>query len=251
MNLIYIGIWVADRYIYFAVFALLAMLVELSIGLAATRRARVILAVLAGIFVGGNLVQNVRYQRVWRDPDTLWQYHLMLPNPSIAAFETLAVYYYKTAIALDEPEARAPRFQKMAVVVDAGLNTFWPDRSGPPPAPTWQLFFLRAIVEEIRGRPEAAIESLLTSLSMNEAFAASHQNLAMLYRRQALMDTSPTQKAGDARKAVTHYRRYIMLTFGGGDVPESIRQLHRELSNLVPEGMPEDTSSSVIESTPL
>jgi hypothetical protein len=92
------------------------------------------------------------------------------------------------------------------------MRQFWPDRAGPPPSACWQLFFLQAIVQEVQGEPEAAIESLLTSARLNGSFRATHYNLAMLYRDLALAsDGDPTRRAY-AQQAVQSLEAYLRHT---------------------------------------
>jgi hypothetical protein len=187
MNLQFIGIWVAERYLYFSVFCLLAL--ALSLAAAVLRHSnpasRIIVLTVGVIFLAVNLFQKLSYLPAWRNGETFWQYHMTLPRPDPGAYSNLAAYYYANAVAhLGTPEM-APPMHKMEIVVDAGLKQFWPDHRQPPPPETYSLFFLQSIVQEVNGEPEAALESLLTSDRLRPKFDSTNLNLARLYHKLA------------------------------------------------------------------
>lgn len=109
----------------------------------------------------------------------------------------------------------AAPMSKMAVVVDAGLKQFWPDHRQPPPPDTYFLFFLQSIVQEVRGEPEAALESLLTSDRLHPKFDSTNLNLARLYHKLSKNATDPKQRETYARAAQDRFAEYIALAFRG------------------------------------
>jgi hypothetical protein len=231
LNLVYIGIWVAERYLYFSSFCLLAIVASLA-G-AALRRPQPALRIgvlaVSVIFVLVNLFQKLSYQRAWRNGETLWQYHIALPHPSPMAYENLAAYYYANAVTfLNTPRMAVP-MRKMEVVVKAGLAEFWRDRSQAPPPETAYLFFLQSIVEEIKGEPEAALSSLLTSDRLRPGFDATNLNLARLYYKLAESAHDASQRQTCAQAARDRFKIYIALAFHGRSAPPEIS---RELAEL-------------------
>jgi len=114
--------------------------------------------------------------------------------------------------------------RKMAIVVDAGLKQFWPDRQQPPSPDTYFLFFLQSIVQEVNGEPEAALASLLTSDRLHPKFDSTNLNLARLYRKLAAAATDPKQKEAYARNARDRFAEYIALAFRGRPAPPEIQQ---------------------------
>src|SRR5262249_12481418 len=124
-------------------------------------------------FCAVNLFQTVAHQGAWRNGETLWQYHIALPQPSPSAFENLAAYYYAQVTEHPDPERMSTPLTKMSVVIEAGLNHFWEDRSQPPPPATAYLFFLKSLVQEVSGQPQLALESLLTSDRLKPGFDAT------------------------------------------------------------------------------
>jgi hypothetical protein len=231
LNLLYIGIWVAERYLYFPAFCLLAL--ALSLAGAALRRPHPALrlgVLTAGvIFVAVNMFQKLSYEREWHNGETLWQYHIALPRPSPTAYANLAAYYYAEATALQGTPRMALPMRKMAIVVEAGLAEFWRDRRQPPPRETSYLFFLQSIVQEVRGDPEAALASLLTSDRLQRGSDATNLNLALVYHKLAGTAQDPRQRETYARAARDRYAEYITLAFRSRPAPPEIRQ---KLANL-------------------
>ncbi len=221
LNLMIPGILVAERYLYFSTFCLLALAV--SLGAAILRKSQPLwrtggLAIGAGIVVL-NLFQTFSYLPAWRNGGTLWQYHLALPSPSPSAYGNLAAYYYARATDQQGTPAMAVSMGKMAVVVDAGLAQFWPDRKQAPPPEIYFLFFLKSIQQEIAGEPEAALASLLTSDRLRPQFDSTQLNLALLYHRLAGAATDSNQKEIYARTARDRYVEYLSLAYRGRVAP--------------------------------
>lgn len=226
LNLIFSGIVVAERYLYFSAFCLLALALSVAIGLLRSARPWVrgiVLAVGVGL-VGWNLFQAFSYQPAWRDGETLWQYHLALPSPSPAAYGNLAACYYAEATAHQGTPAMAVAMRKMSVVVDAGLAQFWPDPAQPPPPETYFLFFLKSIVQEVRGEPAAALASLLTADRLRPQFDSIQLNLALLYHQMAGTAADANQKENYASAARDRYEEYIALTWRGRAAPVEVQK---------------------------
>jgi hypothetical protein len=240
LNLLFVGIWVADRYLYFSAFCLLALAASVVFPLfhepaVGEGRAKAFplrrMGALAfcALFLILNAFQTFSYQRAWRNAETLWQYHLTLPRPSPTAFENLAAYYYALAAQHPDPASMAVPISKMSIVIEAGLDQFWPDRSQPPPVATAYLFFLKSIVQEVTGEPEAALQSLLTSDRLKPAFDATNLNLAELYRKLAQKAADPVQRRTYACAARDRFSQYVKLAFRGRPARPEIQQ---ELATL-------------------
>ncbi|HEV2693770.1 MAG TPA: hypothetical protein VG347_12835 [Verrucomicrobiae bacterium] len=226
LNQVLPGLLVAERYLYLAAFCVLALVV--TAGMAILRRAQPVwrscTLAAAGVFLAVNLYQTFSYQPAWRDGETLWQYHLNLPQPQVSAYANLAAYYYAQASdEVGKPEMAAA-MGKMSVVVDAGLAQFWPDQQQPPPPDTYFLFFLKSIVQEVRGEPEAALGSLLTADRLRPKFDSTQLNLALLYHKLAEAAADPKQKETYACAARDRYEEYIALEYRGRPAPADVQK---------------------------
>lgn len=218
LNLIYIGIWVADRYVYFSSFCVLAV----AVSLAETswqrwqRAGRLGLLLAAAIFATGNLLQTIFYLPAWRNGETLWQYHLAQPVHSVTAYDNLGAYYYAdfgAAVARNDQPHMAASLQKMGVVVAAGLTEFWPDHRQSPPVGTHFLFFLRSLMEEVNSQPEAALASLLIADQLHPRFDSTNLNLSRLYHKLAGSASSHEQKDSYRRAARDRFATYLELVY--------------------------------------
>jgi hypothetical protein len=226
LNLVFSGIFVAERYIYFSTFCLLAL--ALSVGAAICHRPQPLLRIgmlAAGAgFVILNLFQTFSYQPAWRNGETLWQYHLTLPQPSPTTYANLAAYYYAEATAQQGTPEMALSMNKMSVVVDAGLKQFWRDRLQPPPPETYFLFFLQSIVQEVNGEPEAALTSLLTADRLHPKFDSTDLNLSRLYHKLATATADPKQRELYLIAARDRFVQYISLVYRGRTPPPEVQK---------------------------
>ena len=226
LNLVYIGIWVAERYLYFSSFCVLAIAVLLADGV--LRRPyptlRICILVASIIFVAINLFQKLSYQPAWRNAETLWQYHVTLPHPSTEAYENLAVYYITDAAAHENTSRTSVSLHKAAIVVDAGLTEFWPNRQKSAPPETYYLFFLQSILQEANGDQPEALASLLTADRLRPRFGEINLKLARLYRELAGTAQAPQQRETYARAARDRFKEYISIAFKDRPVPPEVRQ---------------------------
>jgi hypothetical protein len=119
--------------------------------------------------------------------------------------------------------------QKMQAVVDAGLEKFRPDRQQPPPPETSYLYFLQSLIQQVRGEPEAALQSLLISDQLHPNFDSTNLNLAELYRQLAAAAQTRQQQQEYLNEARDRYIKYIALEFRGRPAPLEVQ---KELSDM-------------------
>jgi hypothetical protein len=222
LNVFYIGIWVADRYLYFAGFCLLALFWSAVAPLLRRPQTGVrygVGAILA-VVVGVNVYQTFGYQPIWRDGERFWQYHVTLPNPSPSAYDNLATYYYSEARAQTDSAKTVVPMNKLAIVIDAGLAEFWRDRTQPPPRETFYLFFMKSLVQEVSGDPEGALQSLQLADQLHPGFPDISLGLSRVYRRLALSPAHMQQHQQYACAGRDHYAQYLKLAFRDRPVPE-------------------------------
>jgi hypothetical protein len=234
LNLRYMGIWVADRYFYFPVFCSLTLALSLADTVLRRPHATLRLGVLTAgaIFVVVNMFQKLSYEREWRNGETLWQYHIALPRPSPVAYENLAACYYAnfaSDVALQNTPRMISSIRKMEIVIQAGLAEFWRDRQHPPPPETSHLFFLQSLIQEVKGEPDAALASLLTSDRLHPKFDSTNLNLARLYHKLAGTVADPKQRETYARAARDRFAEYIALVYRSRTAPP---EAQKELADL-------------------
>lgn len=227
LNLIYIGIWVADRYIYFSSFCVLAIAVSLGeMFWRNSQRTWRLAALTIGIGLAAyNLCQAIAYQPAWRNGETLWQYHIALPHHTTAAYENLAAYYYADfgdAVTRRDNPRMAAALQKMSIVVEAGLAEYWRDRQQPPPPQTSFLFFLKSLIEQVKGDSNAALASLLMSDQLHPRFDSTNLNLSRLYHRLAGTAQNSEQQQTYLLAARDRFAEYIKLVYRDRQPPPTV-----------------------------
>jgi hypothetical protein len=229
LNLVFIGIWTADRYVYFSSFCVLAIAVSLA-GAAwhrSNRTLRLGVFVISAAFLANNFVQTILYEPKWRDAETLWQYHITLPYHDPKAYENLATYYYadfSNAAARQDVPRMAAAMEKMTVVVEAGLAEFWRDHRQSPPPQTYFLFFLRSLIEEVNGEPDIALASLLMADQLHAEFDATNLNLSRLYRKLAGTAQNPQQRQTYIQAARDRFVEYIKLDYRDRQPPPEVQK---------------------------
>jgi hypothetical protein len=234
LNLAYIGIWVADRYVYFSAFCVLAIAVSLAEAMFRMGRSllRIVALVACIVFAAMNLFQKLSYEAMWRNAESLWQYHIAQPQPSHIAYENLAAYCYaefSDAHVKNNLPLMVFDLKRTETVVDAGLDKFWPDHRQSPPPEMSYLFFLQSIVQQVKGQPQAALESLLTSDRLRPHFAPTNLNLAELYRVLAATAQTPEQQRIYLQDAKSRYGDYVGIEFRGRPAPPDVQ---KELSDI-------------------
>jgi len=229
LNLLYIGIWVAERYVYFSAFCILAIAVSSAEAVLRSQRLilRIGVLIMGTIVAATNIFQNLSYERTWGNAETLWEYHIALPQPSPTAYQNLAAYYYANvgaAASQHDVPLMAANLKKMTVVVEAGLAEFWRNRQQPPPPETYFLFFLQSLIEEVEGKPDAALASLLMSDRLHPGFDSTNLNLAQLYRKLAESTQNSQQRETYIMAARDRFEEYIKLAYRDRQPPPDVRQ---------------------------
>jgi hypothetical protein len=228
LNLIYIGIWVAERYVYFSSFCVLAVAVSLvgEFWKNTRRTMRLGMILIVAVFVVDNLAQTILYEPAWRDGETLWRDHIAQSRHTVVAYQNLAACYYADlgdAVARQDQSRMAAALHKMSVVVEAGFAEYWPDQKQPPPPETYFLFFLRSLIEEVTSQPEAALASLLMSDRLHPNLDSTDLNLSRLYNKLAGATQNQQQRETYLRAARDRFAEYVKLLYRDRLPPPEVR----------------------------
>lgn len=124
LNLVYIGIWVADRYLYLPSLFLVALVALLVAPILSGPRGPLRAAVgglIAGI-LAINTVQALVHQRAWEDNLALWTHEMARERPTLLAHQAMAREKLRRATLpqLPLPE-RVALWQEIDQLLDAGL----------------------------------------------------------------------------------------------------------------------------------
>ena len=221
LNVVFVDIWRADRYVYLASFGVIAIVVTWLVprGLPSLSSLRVAIVVLVACFGVGSAVQTGRQLSVWRHNEALWQHEAYLDEPSLLGIQALAASYVKRAERETDAIARREWVRRAYVEIARGFER---DRAlgrraaGYATAEPLQLSHLHNHLGRL-----AALEGAPLAQQV-EHFARSHEiapnrrsafRLAEAYRK--LADQAPAdQQARWARASLAHFLEYVSLSAG-------------------------------------
>lgn len=211
MNIQYIGIWVANRYLYFSSFFLSALFTTLVVN-ASPRRATYsagIGAILLILFCTANIWNLGNATAVWRNAETLWTREVQRPEATPDAFYSLASYYYTAAIhSTNQIERDALLDKTEALVAEAR------PRYDKPYLALQNIYLLDALIAMVRNAPpDRQLAALLEAEKMGPANDAILWQLTLFHHRKALSLSHDTERTETARQALGYYSRYRRATF--------------------------------------
>lgn len=123
LNFVYVGFWLADRYLYLASFCVLAVVGTLLADLRERSGGLGYAAIGAAlVFAVGSGIQTSRQQAVWRDSESLWFHEAYLDEPSLLSLQALAKAYVKKAEKEPDPARRLQWIDRARVEVKRGLD---------------------------------------------------------------------------------------------------------------------------------
>ncbi|NNL85297.1 MAG: hypothetical protein HKP27_06570 [Myxococcales bacterium] len=121
LNIVYVSIWVADRYVYLGSFFLLcAAVVSIAEWGERSRPLRLAGAVTGGFFFLISSTATFVQQGVWRDNESLWTHEAHLAEPSLLAIQALAKNHVREARKAP-PQLRQALLEEAGALIEKGL----------------------------------------------------------------------------------------------------------------------------------
>jgi len=158
-----------------------------------------------GVF---NLTVKFRYQPAWQTSETLWSYEISLPETRIYAYDSLASFYYARGTAEQDAGKRDEDLRRLESVVEQAETRFWRDRQQQPPREFYTLYFVKALVSQVRKEPlESQLQALKKAEELNPRFHAVLFELAVFYYRRAL-ESGPDSRETLARTSLDYFAKY-------------------------------------------
>lgn len=232
MNIHYIGIWVATRYLYFAAFCLVALLATWTVDAwqHGSRPVAWIAALLLVLFCAVNGWCLVTSLPNWRNAETLWAPELLRAETTPDAYYSLASYYYTTAIRSTNQVERENLFNKTeALVVQAR------PRFDKPYIALQNLLLIDALIALVRNAPpERQLAALLDAEKIGPCNDAILWQLMLFYYRKALPLSDAVQRDELARKALAYYCRYRDATYNAAGFTAKDRCIRAEFLSDFP-----------------
>lgn len=221
LNLVYIGIWVADRYLYLSSLFLVALIATLTAPIVSGPRgpARAAVVALFGGVLALNLIQVLVHQRAWADNLALWTHEVAREEPTLLAYQALAREKLRRAAApgLADAERRAMLEEVEATVV-AGLEEV--ARLSPRESAYYttetnyhgKLLHYRGKLLEARGAPLGdQIAAFEAAYAVKPRDRLHTMTLAQKHLQLATRTSSATQREAAAR-SLQYFDEYAGLS---------------------------------------
>jgi hypothetical protein len=210
LNLVYFGIWVANRYIYFSSFFILAMATTAFIPILESKskliRGAIIFLLFA--FCIFNISNRSKYMKVWENDETLWSYEVALPDPRPEAFENLANHYY--TIGRQNIELRNICFSNVNKLIDTARYKLGNSPKDKPLPVLYRMLFLDALMSIVQEASyDEQLEKLLLVEKLKPDFDAVLWQLTVLEYKQALKTKDQEAQKTLVEHSLIWYKRYL------------------------------------------
>lgn len=221
LNLVYIGIWVANRYLYFAVVCWLVLLVAAAEGLIArfgspARAAMVALGgSLAVIWLGATWV----HQSAWRDNHALWLYESSVDQPTMLAHQALARSFLKQAKGAANPADRSALAAEAEAAIARGIEHY--QALGVRPSPYYttatenfsKLFYIRGQLAALRDDPlPVQLQHYQEAYRLKPASKLNALMLAETHFKIAVRAAEPAAREENAAQSLRYFLEYVSYT---------------------------------------
>lgn len=222
LNLVYIGIVVANRYIYLASAMALALAATVANDLVQGRGPAVRRALLGAVavFVAFGAAQSIRITGAWRDNVALWSYEAALPEPSLLALQALARVHVKTAERAEDPRARLDETAAAEALVSRGFEQV--ERLAAVPVEhyfsyqrdyTAKLHHWRGRVAALKGAPPPArLPHFEAAYALSPSSRLHAKTLAETLHQMARAEADPDRRLAWARGSLRYFDAYIGLS---------------------------------------
>ncbi|OGV63523.1 MAG: hypothetical protein A2498_07015 [Lentisphaerae bacterium RIFOXYC12_FULL_60_16] len=231
LNLTYIGIWVANRYLYFSAYFLVMILAAIAAHGFRSRN-RIVrwatgLALL--VVVGCNLHAKAVSLPVWRNAETFWMHEAAQPDAPTDAFYGLAAWCYRTANNQTDPHERNAWLDRSDAVITRAIHAADSRPAGSPKPSLHSLFLLRALIGIVREDPsEQQRAALEYAEQARPDYDAALWQLTVFWYKRAMQATNPAEREPWARTALDYCRRYLRATPRDAGYTDKVRGMRQE-----------------------
>ena len=215
LNVLYIGVWIANRYIYFASFCILAFIAYIikTTSLTGMTLTKVGMCILGTVFFVANVYQTWSYQQVWRDDYTLWLYETRLDNPSLMSFSALADCYIGMAKKESDQKAKAALFGQADTTIDRGFATFKNSTMRETTPHLFRLYFLKGVLTQARGEKlEAQLYWYQKAYDLRPKKETVVRKMAEINYRMALESQDLRRMKQLSEASLGFFEKYLALT---------------------------------------
>lgn len=219
LNVVFVDIWRADRYLYLASFCVLALAATLLVPRegAGARWRGAFAAALAAAFACGSLVQTWRQLPVWRDEESLWTHEAALDAPSLLGIQALAAIEVQRAEQEPSAARRAERVARARAGIERGIARERELGRRPAGYATSEqlqlshLHQLRGRLAALEGRP---LEEQVAHVRRAHEIAPNARSALQLAKTHLLLAEQAPEAAREplVRESLRYFLEYVAQT---------------------------------------
>jgi hypothetical protein len=214
LNIIYIGIWIANRYVYFSAFCILCLVGELYLYFIKNKWLRSISLLIWLCFILLNVFQTYKYQAVWENEYTLWHYENGLKNASLTSFSALSYSYMQLARQEVNPASRSTLFTKAENIIRRGLERYDHLENQKWDQNVSKLYYMKALLSGYRN--ESLVEQLnhyKKAYEIQPEVPRVSRKLFQLYYKMAMDTDKASEKKALALLSFLFFEQHVDLTW--------------------------------------
>ena len=231
LNIVYFGIWVANRYIYFASLFLLMAIATVAVELmnSYSKKVAVVVVGLLTVFCVYNSLNKNSYIKVWQNDETLWIYESGMSDPRPEAFENLGSYYYTQGLNTTDMELRKLYFAKVKDTIEIARIKLGDSPKDKPLPILYRLLFLDALIGIVQNdSPQDQLESLMLVEEIRPDFNAVLWQLTVFYYKEAIKAKKSNQQKELVYKSLVWYRKYLEIVKHDSSARKKARAVREE-----------------------
>jgi hypothetical protein len=212
LNIIYIGIWYANRYIYLSSFCIVVITVNLLIKVSEKKTG--MMAVWVVLLTALGSVQGERtlfYQKVWQNEHSFWTYQSSLPDAPFGAFSSLSFSFLTLAQHTEDAAEREKLLDQAEEVFQKGVKkyeTLDSYAAARDALALHDLYFVRILISEFRGDPmPVQLKHAEKACEIWPQSPRANKKLSEIYRALALENRGNIREF--AERSLYFFKNYL------------------------------------------
>ena len=237
-NIFYIGIWVANRYLYFSSLCLVIITVVLLYRLYAAggKPTRFLVVSFVVAWFGINVVQTIIHIPNWKNNHAFGTHEMSLSYPSENGFIAAGSHYLDLAQYSQDTAVRKENLAIARKIMERGVALFEKTPSGRPSKILHKFYYGMGTINELEGNEEKAIEWYKKSSRFNVTFSHVNIRISQIYYQKALNERIPMNRQNYAYQALNYYKAYYLGVkrdpYAQQNVPESLERFKKDFPFL-------------------
>lgn len=239
LNLIYIGIWLGNRYLYLIAAFGLACVATVAAEIA-RRPVRIAIGTAYALFLMAGTAANLP---VWHDNASLWEHEVALSEPSMLAFSAYARVQVRRAEKAETARERDAAIAAAEEAVSRGIEQY--EAMGVEKVEGYanyqrqylaKLYHFHGRIQRLKNAPlEEQLRTFLKAYELSPSSRLHNMSLAETYFKLAFTNQGE-RRAELGRKSLAYFERYAQTTLRNAAERQGVaRMLRQNYSSKFPE----------------